>query len=303
MLRVVLPLMRVPESAVREACEMLGGLTPEDLEESIRLRTIEWDLLPDGFPHLFHLFHRRTGWPEDRIVQSVLTRHSSELAALWENQVVKGLLAKETLTEANLRLVVSVAKKYTRGGMTLLDLVQEGNLGLIRAVEGFQPHKGFRFSTYATWRIRQAITRVTAGQCSTSQIQSQMVETIDTLIRTSRALRETLGHDPTSNEIAAAMGVPIAQVREALARSREVRVPDSAPETLMEQMGSVLRSLSAPERRVLTLRLGLIDGRVWTLVEVAREFGVTRERIRQIEANALRKLRPQSPDEPPPPAA
>lgn len=253
---------------------------------------------------------------EENATEEELAEIKEEIKNL-QKDLDAGDEAKKRLAEANLRLVVSIAKRYVGRGMLFLDLIQEGNLGLIKAVEKFDYRKGYKFSTYATWWIRQAITRAIADQARTIRIPVHMVETINKLIRVSRQLLQELGREPTPEEIAAEMNMPVERVREILKISQEpvsletpigeeedshlgdfiqddnVPVPaDAAAFTLLkEQLEEVLGTLTEREQKVLTLRFGLEDGRARTLEEVGREFNVTRERIRQIEAKALRKLR------------
>jgi len=312
-LKRVLPITRLPEGSLLDIARGIER-SPEELEESLRLRTVEWDLLP---AQVQNLIRSTEEWPADDEIQAIFQQHEARLTRRWDDVIASGGKAKVALTEANLRLVVSVAKKYIGRNMTMLDLIQEGNLGLIRAVEKFQHHKGFKFSTYATWWIRQAITRAIADQARTIRIPVHMVETINRLIRTTRRLHQELGREPSTDEIARDMEIAPERVREILKIAQEpvslempigeeedsnlgdfiedhkvlAPVDAASRQMLKEQMNDVLDTLTERERQVLELRFGLEDGRSRTLEEVGKAFGVTRERIRQIEAKALRKLR------------
>lgn len=309
---------------------------PEDVVDVEVLADPKWDELQDGFGIVVadlesslddpvRMYLREIGRvplltaeEEVRLAQ-LMERGKAERLKIspCRRYIEEGEEAQRRLTEANLRLVVSVAKKYIGRGMNLLDLIQEGNIGLIRAVEKFDYTKGYKFSTYATWWIRQAITRAIADQARTIRIPVHMVETINRLIRISRRLLQDLGREPTSEEIAEQMEISAEKVREIIKVSQEpvsLETPigeeddshlgdfiedhtalapaDAASHQLLkEQVEDVLDSLTERERKVLQLRFGLDDGRSRTLEEVGKEFHVTRERIRQIEAKALRKLR------------
>ena len=282
----------------------------EDVENDVEMEKIDLSV-PDGVSIEDPV---RTYLKEIGKVPLLTAEEEIELAKRME---LGDEEAKKRLAEANLRLVVSIAKRYVGRGMLFLDLIQEGNLGLIKAVEKFDYRKGYKFSTYATWWIRQAITRAIADQARTIRIPVHMVETINKLIRVSRQLLQELGREPTPEEIAEEMNMPVERVREILKISQEpvsletpigeeedshlgdfiqddnVPVPaDAAAFTLLkEQLVEVLSTLTDREQKVLRLRFGLDDGRARTLEEVGKEFNVTRERIRQIEAKALRKLR------------
>ena len=299
------------EDPVRMYLKEIGKVPLLSAEEEINLaqRMEEGNVATEKI----QLLKARMEEAEDKAEKAEI---QEEIKAM-QKDIDLGSDAKKRLAEANLRLVVSIAKRYVGRGMLFLDLIQEGNLGLIKAVEKFDYRKGYKFSTYATWWIRQAITRAIADQARTIRIPVHMVETINKLIRVSRQLLQELGREPSPEEIAAEMNMPVDRVREILKISQEpvsletpigeeedshlgdfikddnVPVPaDAAAFTLLkEQLEEVLGTLTEREQKVLTLRFGLEDGRARTLEEVGKEFNVTRERIRQIEAKALRKLR------------
>jgi RNA polymerase primary sigma factor len=303
---------RLTHEQLRELADSLE-CTPEQLDESVRLRAVEYQLMPRIVQRILD---RSGPMPAEDRVAALISERPATLTRQYEDMVGRGEIAQSRLAEANLRLVVSVAKRYVGRGMTMLDLIQEGNLGLIRAVEKFQHNKGFKFSTYATWWIRQAITRAIADQARTIRIPVHMIETMSKLRNVSKKLLQEMGREPTIEETAKEAGISIEETRRVMKISKhpisldrpvgesedsyfgdfiedesaESPVNAATQEMLKDKIEHVLKTLTYREREIIKLRYGLGDGYTYTLEEVGRIFKVTRERVRQIEAKARREL-------------